>query len=158
MGVDERSTASEDTRDLRAWGIPATARRLLVLEALARQTVPRSANEIHVELRAHGVKIGLTTVYRALATLSQTDLVHAFERGGETVYLKCGEHRHIHLICRTCGQVLEAELPALRGPAGGGRVTDFLAEEVYGTCGGCRSRTFRTPPPRSSPTSAKGPR
>jgi Fur family ferric uptake transcriptional regulator len=158
MGRDELPTASEDTRDLRAQGIPATARRLLVLGALGRQTVPRSANEIHVELRSHGVKIGLTTVYRALAALSQTDLVHAFERGGETVYLRCGAHRHIHLICRTCGLVLEAELPALRGPVDGGQATDFLAEEVYGTCGRCRSRTFRAPPPRSSPTTAEAPR
>ncbi|GAA2625645.1 transcriptional repressor [Actinomadura fulvescens] len=121
----------DHARDLLARGITVTPRRLQVLAALARQSGPRSANELHVDLRTHGTRVGLTTVYRTLAVLSRTDLVHAMELDGETVYLRCGERRHAHLVCRACGFVLHADVARLDTPE------TFRVEEVYGTCGSC---------------------
>jgi Fur family transcriptional regulator, ferric uptake regulator len=116
----------------------ATPRQMLVLDALDRRTEPRSAHDLHADLRAHGEKIGLTTVYRALAALSRSGRVHALECGGETVYLSCGGEHHVHLVCRACGLVLEAEPARLRDRLG---AADFRIDEVYGVCGRCRPHT-----------------
>ncbi|GAA1565246.1 Fur family transcriptional regulator [Actinomadura kijaniata] len=129
-----------DADALRARGVPATPRRLAVLAALARQDGPRSALALHSALCADGADISLTTVYRALATLARAGLVHAVDHGTETVYLACGDERHVHLVCRVCGLVAEAEPVRLRGRSAGRPETRaFLIEEVHGVCGPCRT-------------------
>ncbi|MEU6750008.1 Fur family transcriptional regulator [Spirillospora sp. NPDC046719] len=121
-------------------GAPATPRQKLVIEALDRSAEPRSANELHADLRAHGEKVGLTTVYRALAALDRAGLVHAFEQGGETVYLGCGGGSHVHLVCRVCGLVLEIEPARIQDRLDGRPATAaFRVEQVYGVCGECRT-------------------
>ncbi|GGT03990.1 zinc uptake regulation protein [Planobispora rosea] len=123
-----------DVNELRARGMTATASRLLILRCLRSQPEPRSAGEIYTHLRSHGDRVGLTTVYRALATLTGTGLVHAFDRNGETAYRICGEDDHCHMVCRTCAAVTEVAVSALESVL----VEGFRIEEIHGTCPSCR--------------------
>ncbi|MFI6513869.1 Fur family transcriptional regulator [Streptosporangium sp. NPDC050855] len=125
-----------DARELRSRGVTATGSRLLVLRCLRAQPEPKSAGEIHVQLRSRGDRVGLTTVYRTLAALVRADLVHAFERNGETAYRICDEGEHCHVVCRACGAVTEVAASALEPALSEG----FRIEEIYGTCPGCRQR------------------
>ncbi|WP_223168190.1 Fur family transcriptional regulator [Nonomuraea sp. SYSU D8015] len=116
-------------RMLEEAGIRTTSQRLLVLDGLGRHRLPVSAQQIHAELHEQGERVGLTTVYRTLTSLAAAGLVHTFTQAGEIVYRLCGPAKHHHLICRSCGLVIErVEEEAMAG---------FRAEEVYGTCATC---------------------
>jgi Fur family ferric uptake transcriptional regulator len=125
-------------------GLRATPQRLRVLAELAEEPDGATAQEIHDRLRARGSRIGLATVYRTLAALSEHGVVDALaHRPGEACYRLCGADHHHHLVCTTCNRVvelgdcdLEPWLDQL-GAAHGFRVTAHSVE-VAGVCAGCR--------------------
>jgi Fur family ferric uptake transcriptional regulator len=124
-------------------GLRATSQRLLVLEELAAEPNGATAQEIHDRLRARGLRIGLATVYRTLAVLSEHGIVDALaHRPGEACYRLCGAEHHHHLVCTGCNRVVElgdcdldAWLDRL-GAAHGFRVTAHSVE-VSGLCARC---------------------
>jgi Fur family transcriptional regulator, ferric uptake regulator len=111
-----------------------------------------SAQQIHAALRARGEQVGLTTVYRHLQALSETDRVDAIRDGaGETLYRRCrtGAHHH-HLTCRNCGRSVEVEGRAVERWADQVAAQAGFTEvghtvELFGLCPECGSR------PRESP-------
>jgi Fur family transcriptional regulator, ferric uptake regulator len=124
-------------------GIRATRQRLKVLEALSQEPNDATAQDIHESLRGRGAAVGLATVYRTLALLSERGVVDALmHRPGEICYRLCGEGHHHHLTCSECHQVVElgeCELePWLErlGGAHGFTVTGH-AVEVTGICAAC---------------------
>lgn len=69
-----------------------------------------SAQELYQLLRREGDGIGLTTVYRALQSLLDDNVVDVLRReDGEAIYRLCGESHHHHLVCRSCGSTVEIE-------------------------------------------------
>jgi len=55
----------------------------------------RSAQDIHAELRASGETVGLTTVYRHLALLTEEGRLDALQTAdGELVYRRCHSDAH----------------------------------------------------------------
>jgi Fur family transcriptional regulator, ferric uptake regulator len=105
----------------------------------------RSAQDIHAELRASGEAVGLTTVYRHLALLTDEGRLDALQTAdGELVYRRChSEQHHHHVVCRVCGRGSEVELPDLERWAestaadlGYSDVTHTV--EIFGVCAGCR--------------------
>jgi Fur family ferric uptake transcriptional regulator len=110
-------------------GMRVTRKRAQVLDALARHSKPITVQELHAELLDRGERVGLSTVYRAMSSLVEAQLVHVFSQSGEAAYRLCGPARHHHLVCRICGLVVERR----EGDDMGG----FLAEEVYGVCATC---------------------
>ncbi len=105
----------------------------------------RSAQDIHAELRTAGEAVGLTTVYRHLALLTDEGLLDALQTAdGELVYRRClSEQHHHHVVCRRCGRGSEVELPDLERWAestasdlGYSDVTHTV--EIFGVCAQCR--------------------
>ena len=105
----------------------------------------RSAQDIHAELRAAGEPVGLTTVYRHLALLTDVGRLDALQTAdGELVYRRChSESHHHHVVCRRCGRGTEVELPDLE------RWTETTARdlgytdvthtvEMFGLCADCK--------------------
>ena len=124
-------------------GIRSTRQRLRVLEALLAEPNDATAQEIHEFLRKRRKPIGLATVYRTLALLSEQGLVDVLmHHPGEACYRLCSEGHHHHLTCSECHQVVElgeCELePWLKrlGGAHGFTVTKH-AVEVTGICTAC---------------------
>lgn len=121
-----------------------TTRRDAVHDTLRQSEGFRSAQDVYAEMRQHGAKIGLTTVYRALQALAdrgQVDVLRTDD--GESVYRACatGEHHH-HLVCRKCGRTVEVAGPAVErwAEAVGSEhgFTDVThTVEVFGTCPSC---------------------
>jgi Fur family ferric uptake transcriptional regulator len=125
-------------------GIRTTRQRLRVLEALAAEPNDATAQQVFESLRAAGEPIGLATVYRTLALLSDRGVVDALmHRPGEVCYRLCSDGHHHHLTCSECHQVVElgdCELePWLKrlARAHGFNVTSH-AVEVTGICADCR--------------------
>lgn len=67
-----------------------------------------SAEDLYRSLIDSGEEIGLATVYRVLTQFEAAGLVerHNFEGGQAVFELDRGEH-HDHLVCVSCGKVVE---------------------------------------------------
>jgi Fur family ferric uptake transcriptional regulator len=130
---------------LASQGIRATEQRLAVLSALAAEPNDATAQQIHAALVTRGERIGLATVYRTLALLSDRGVVDALMHSpGETCYRLCGEHHHHHLVCSQCHRVVEladCELDEwlTRVSAAHGFVATSHRLEATGLCAGCRA-------------------
>ena len=132
-----------------AAGLPAprTTRQRKAIEALLWQFHDfRSAQQIYAALRERGDKIGLTTVYRTLGLMVDSGYVDVLTReDGETVYLRCSQQHHHHLLCLSCGRSIEIASQAVVQWAdavakqhGYTHISHTL--EVFGLCPDCSPR------------------
>jgi Fur family ferric uptake transcriptional regulator len=89
-------------------GCRITAPRRAVIQVLQESDVPLSPHDICKRASAIHPKLGLVTVYRALALFQELDLVRRVHRSnGCHVYVAAlPGHRH-HVICRKCGRAVE---------------------------------------------------
>ena len=87
----------------------STRQRTAILELLQEKDSFFTAQELFDALRAKGLKVGLTTVYRNLQMLADSDEVDVVRReDGESMYRRCAaEVHHHHLVCRSCGFTVE---------------------------------------------------
>lgn len=88
------------------WTVPRNA----ILNLLSRTSKHMSAKDIYNTLYKDYPGIGLTTVYRTLDLLAKARLINKFNVGeGQSRYefksIDLKEHHH-HLICKTCGQII----------------------------------------------------
>ncbi|WP_052863540.1 Fur family transcriptional regulator [Streptomyces niger] len=96
--------------DLRKRGYRLTPQRQLVLEAVDRLE-HATPDEILTEVRKTAGGVNISTVYRTLELLEELGLVsHAHLGHGAPTYHLADRHHHIHLVCRDCTDVIEADL------------------------------------------------
>lgn len=139
---EDGTVTSEALRDA---GLRATRQRATVLDALRGRPDAITAQELHGELRADGEPVGLTTVYRTLASLAEAGLLDAIPREGEQAFRLCSEDHHHHLICETCNRVDEIAAEEVErwvdevASRRGFRVTGHRAD-IFGECGRCGGR------------------
>lgn len=123
--------------------VRSTRQRAAIADLLNETDGFRSAQELHDELRRRGQGIGLTTVYRTLQAMATTGSVDTLRTDtGESVYRRCSDDHHHHLVCRACGATVEIS---------GGHVETWAADvarehgfsdvshtiEIFGMCRGC---------------------
>lgn len=142
-GHPRDATTDEIATRLRAAGLSPTLRRRQVMEAIEGRRRPVGAHELYVELAARGHRVGMSTVYRTLAALAESGLLHVFAHEGETRYRPCTPGLHYHLVCRRCGDVQEQSAAddgswLNRIAAETGFIPDPPQAEVHGVCGACR--------------------
>ena len=130
------------TEALREAGLRATRQRTTVLDALRGRPHAVTAQELYAELRAAGEPVGLTTVYRTLASLADSGFLDAFNRDGEQAFRLCSDAHHHHLICEACNRVEEITAEEVErwvdqvATRRGFRVTGHRAD-VFGVCAQC---------------------
>jgi Fur family ferric uptake transcriptional regulator len=122
-----------------------TRQRAAVDAILERTDQFRTASQIHDNLRHEGQNIGLTTVYRTLQMMTDSDQLDVIRTDdGEAAYRRCSSGHHHHLVCRSCGRTVEVQGPAIE------RWTSQIADEhaftdvqhnleIFGTCAACAS-------------------
>ncbi len=95
--------------ELKSAGLKATFPRLKILD-IFRRADPRhqSAEDVYRTLIAEDVDIGLATVYRVLTQFEQAGILTRSQFDGTRAVfeLNDGDH-HDHLICTSCGKVVE---------------------------------------------------
>jgi Fur family ferric uptake transcriptional regulator len=93
-----------------AAGIRSTKQRAAVAAILTTISDFRSAQEIYGLLQDTGESIGLSTVYRTLQGMQSSGEVDVVLRAdGESMYRRCTDGHHHHLVCRACGHTEEVE-------------------------------------------------
>lgn len=95
---------------LRENGLRATPGRLALLTVLAKETRPRSVEDLLQALQGDMDKV---TLYRALEALRDAGIVARvnLEHDHAHYELLVGRPHHHHAICRGCGHVEDIEVP-----------------------------------------------
>jgi Fur family ferric uptake transcriptional regulator len=122
---------------------------MLVLETLHNADSHISAEEIYEQVRQHYPYSNISTVYRTLELLKKLDLVSEtdFSEGCVRYHVAEKSHHH-HLVCRTCGRVIDIDEAALE-PLKKALLQewDFEAQlhhiAVPGECSNCRAGNRR---------------
>jgi len=134
---------------LRFHGLPVTAQRRIVLEAIAacRGEHP-TADKVLARARALHPDVSRATVYRTLERLAELDVLRIVCHPGPAVRYDPDLGRHHHLVCRACRKIVDLRAPELDHvplPAGipqGFAISDYSIE-FQGLCRECRRRRQR---------------
>ncbi|HVC68856.1 MAG TPA: Fur family transcriptional regulator [Acidimicrobiales bacterium] len=107
--LEARSESVEQVLDLlRSHGSRVTTSRRLLLQCLFQDGVHRTAEELAAEVQTSAPDVHLSTIYRNLDELERLGVVvHAHLGHGPATYHLATE-THGHLVCESCGAMLEA--------------------------------------------------
>jgi Fur family ferric uptake transcriptional regulator len=101
-------TLDELVHDLRARGERLTVQRRMVLEILCASRDHLAVQDIQQQLHHNGIELTETTIYRILQWLKDVGIVSQTDLGRTgTVYQLVGAHPHHHLVCLSCGTVID---------------------------------------------------
>jgi Fur family ferric uptake transcriptional regulator len=160
----------DDSADLlRRYGVQVTAQRLAVLAAVSRRP-HGTADEVANAVRADIGVISRQAVYDALGILAEKGLVRRIQPAGSPARYegRAGDNHH-HLICRTCGRMVDVDCavgaaPCLTPAEDSGYEVEEAEVVYWGRCPEClavipdRSGTQREtgPAPRATRGSDDG--
>ena len=124
-----------------------TRNRRALVEVLAAISGPVTLPE----LLARDGSLAQSSAYRNLSVLIDAGVVRRLQHGGDHARYELAEHlteHHHHLICESCGTVVDVTLPARLETsldrafadvaAASGFVPSHHAIDVYGVCESCR--------------------
>lgn len=139
MTASQTPTPAED---LRGAGLRVTAARVALLETV------RQGDHLEAESIASGVRdrvghVSLQAVYEALHALTAVGLVRRIEPAGSPARFegRVGDNHH-HLVCRSCGAVVDVdcvigEPPCLTPSDAHGFAIDEAEVVFWGRCPDC---------------------
>src|SRR5947199_687384 len=153
MKRSERKTALTSTarERLATWiaqrGLKATRQREVIVDTFFSQAGHLSVDELVEKAKQRDPSIGAATVYRTMKILTDAGLASArhFE-GGQTRYeAALDRHHHDHLICTSCGSIVEFENERIeelqyRVAEEHGFTVLHHKLELYGLCAECKQR------------------
>jgi Fur family transcriptional regulator, stress-responsive regulator len=137
-----RETSVDHDALLRRHGLQVTAQRLGVLRAVSFR--PHStADDIYTVVRADIGAISRQAVYDALAVLGDKGLLRRIQPAGSAARYedRVGDNHH-HLICRTCGRMVDVDCavgdtPCLTPAEDSGYEVDEAEVVYWGRCPEC---------------------
>jgi Fur family ferric uptake transcriptional regulator len=129
-------------------GLKSSSTRDAVARAALQRRGHFSADELIADLRAGaGADVHAATVYRVIPLLVEAGLIQmtlVSNREGARYERAFEREHHDHLICTSCGKVIEFEFEAIEvlqrdvAERFGFHLTGHV-HELLGTCAGCRS-------------------
>jgi len=127
---------------LRRHGVQVTAQRLAVLAAVSERP-HGTANDIAALVRAEIGVISRQAVYDALGLLADERLIRRIQPAGSPARYegRTGDNHH-HLICRTCGRMVDVDCavgaaPCLTPADASGYEIDEAEVVYWGRCPEC---------------------
>lgn len=132
--------------ELRKRGYRITPQREMIIEAIAHSPKHITAEEIAVHLQEHTRAINIATIYRTLDWLWQEGFACRNDLSeGKTVYATFQHGPHIHLVCRKCNQVIDADIEVLSKL--GRKLQDQYGFDpdldhfsIFGVCSACQDQ------------------
>ena len=135
------------TTALKKRGYRITPQREMVINIIAHSDHHMSAEEIFQQLNKLTQATNLATVYRTLDTLWEEGFACRNDLSeGKIVYATFKHGPHIHLVCRLCDQIIDAD-PKILTPIGKELSTKYNFEadlqhiSIFGLCSGCQDKT-----------------
>jgi Fur family transcriptional regulator, ferric uptake regulator len=124
-------------------GLRRTGPRMAILSILEQAGTHLSATELsRVAIGLHPT-INTSTVYRNVAVMRESGLLHSVDHAGETLFGLAGEPHH-HLMCDRCGILVEIPAEELAPAAADisvrcGFVLNPAGQVFHGRCHACAS-------------------
>ncbi len=149
---------------LRGAGLRVTRPRLAVLDALARH--PHAGADVVIATVRETRPVSHQAVYDVLHTLADLGLVRRIQPAGSVARyeLRVGDNHH-HVVCRSCGDVVDIDCATGSAPCLDPSDLDvhapgFVLHEAevtyWGLCASCAGSTEPQPdltaPPRTAPS------
>ena len=127
---------------LRQHGVQVTAQRIAVLRAVTERP-HGTAEDIELIVRGEIGAISRQAVYDALGTLTDQGLLRRIQSAGSPARYedRVGDNHH-HLMCRTCGRMVDVdcavgEVPCLTASDDAGYEIDEAEVIYWGRCPTC---------------------
>jgi Fur family ferric uptake transcriptional regulator len=144
--MDELQTLIHRVREA---GCRITQQRVVILQALSELNGHASAEKVHGRVMQYRQDVDLSTVYRTLEMLRDRRILSQTNLGrGCAEFEIMTDQPHHHLICLSCGKVIDLDhaylapaADAIRRDLGFSPVFDHFA--VFGTCEECRLASAR---------------
>jgi len=141
---------------LRQRGYRITPQREMIVRVIAHSGRHMTAEEVLEAVQEQTSAVNLATVYRTLDLLVEEGLASRADLGGGRVVYATARHGpHVHLVCRHCGRVIDADVSDfeplfahIRGKYGFTCYPQHFA--IYGLCADCRSEREGTDEPESA--------
>ena len=141
-----RQVADTLLSSMRSNGLRITLARRVICQALSESEESFiTARSLHEQIQKHNVPIDTSTLYRTLTELCEIGVLHYIHFGERSgAWHLTFDSDHQHLLCESCGDVLEVPLSNIEPffamirsqydfhPA----MHHFL---IVGSCGSCRS-------------------
>lgn len=136
-------TADELAQLLRASDQRATPQRVMILSVMQEAENHLTADEVFQRLGPMGSALNRSTVYRTLERFRDAGIVSETDLGGGVrVFELLARHRHHHLVCYRCNEMIEIDDQpvesmrlAIREQYGFEPRVDHLA--IWGVCSDC---------------------
>ncbi|MCI0182183.1 MAG: Fur family transcriptional regulator [Acidibacillus sp.] len=132
---------------LKAAELRVTPQRVAILETMKQMgQVHPTAEEIYSHLKNHFPAISFATVYNALKSFLDADIIHELRYGDKASRYDLNTVNHHHLICDRCGMMMDVYLPEIDISAA---VQEHHFDmrsyhiEVRGLCKNCRDLDVR---------------
>ena len=131
-------------QELRQKGYRLTPQREMIIEIIAHAEEHLAAEEIFEQVREQTQAVNLATIYRTLDLLVEEGLACKSDLGGgKTVYATMHHGPHLHLVCRGCGCVIEADYDIISPISSQlnqqyGFDPDLGHISIFGLCSKCR--------------------
>jgi len=149
------SVTSDFETQLRRVSLRVTQPRLAVLTAL-RDHPHIDTDTVLSLVRADLPAVSRQAVYDVLHALTEARLIRRIQPAGATAHYesRVGDNHH-HLVCRSCGGIVDVdcavgEAPCLTASSTSGFVVDEVEVVYWGTCPDCATRN--TAPPETLPS------
>ncbi|MBL6965987.1 MAG: transcriptional repressor [Anaerolineales bacterium] len=120
-----------------------TPQREMIIQAVAHSEQHMTAEDVLIKLRQHTQAINLATVYRTLEMLWEEGLACRNDLGEGKIVFSVRKHGpHIHLVCRQCNHVIEADYALLnaletRLQTEYNFTADLQHLSIFGVCENC---------------------
>jgi len=128
-------------------GLKLTAERTALVREIFATHYHFEADELLMKMKQNSVKISRATIYRTLELLVKSGMVRRVHLGEDHYHYEhvSGNSHHDHLICTTCGSVIEFHDPAIeqrqREICEKKKFTPtFHNLQILGICDSCRKK------------------
>jgi Fur family transcriptional regulator, ferric uptake regulator len=134
-------------KTLRNLGYRITPQREMIIEALAHSPHHMTAEEIYGQVHERTRAVNIATIYRTLDLLVEQGMAsRAGLQDGRVGYAASSHGPHLHLVCRACGNAIDASqdvLVSLEGQLSQqyGFAADLQHLTIAGLCSSCRSES-----------------
>ena len=143
--MDNNNLLNQFRDMLKGKGLKITPQRETILKEISKDNGHRECEDIYLAMKQNGKNVSRATVYRTLEILVQNDFARKLELGdGRARYeSKVGSLHHDHLICTSCGKIVEymnQEIEDLQEKVAKkyGFTLDRHIHQLFGICKKCQ--------------------
>lgn len=123
---------------LESKGLSITRPRVKILEYLMVNHTHPTIDKIYEDMIKVIPNISRTTVYNTVKTLKQSGLIQILFIDSNKVCVDENTSMHGHLLCRTCGRVVDVPIVGLKSRKMiGGNLVEDLHQYYIGVCKDC---------------------